>query len=180
MHPTDGRITQEVFNPNQASGQAFLHTGRDYAGNRGDTIRTIADGVVLYVTRENEPVPDWLANRFMLVPGSAAGGNSLFIEHDGWVEYFGHMENIAVKVGERVRRGQTVGGVGDSGNAFGCHLHYEVIVEPCPASFPWGRYHPQNQIDYEDAHAGAASIMPVGTATSTQDELIPGVAGLPA
>lgn len=169
MHPTDGRITQEVFNPNQASGQAFPHTGRDYAGNRGDTIRTIADGDVLYVTRENEPVPAWLANRFMLVPGSMAGGNSLFIQHDGWVEYFGHMQNITVKAGDRVRRGQRVGGVGDSGNASGCHLHYEVIAEPCPASYPWGRYHPQNQIDYEDAHGGAASIMPTGNTTQEEE-----------
>lgn len=156
MHPTDGRITQEVFNAIQASGQAFPHTGRDYAANRGDTVRTIADGVIL-VTGSGA-VPDWLANRFMLVPGSAAAGNYVFIEHEGWVEYFGHLHSIDVKPGQRVARGTRIGGAGDSGNALGVHLHYEVIVEPCTTTFPWGRYHPQAQIELEDSLANGTDV----------------------
>lgn len=154
MHPTDGRITQEVFAENQASGQAFPHTGRDYAANRGDTVRTIANGTVIH--SGNGPVPDWLASRFQLFPGSTNAGNYVFIQHDGWVEYFGHLNSIDVGSGAFVRRGQRIGGAGDSGAALGVHLHYEVILEPCPADYPWGRYHPQLQIDYEDRAAEPA------------------------
>lgn len=151
MHPIDSEITQEVFNKNQASGQPFPHTGRDYGATKNQTVRTIADGQVIIAG--NGPVPGWLANRFMLVPGSTAGGNYVFVQHDGWVEYFGHLESIAVKTGQWLKRGQSVGGAGETGNAQGIHLHYEVIVEPCPDVFPWGRYHPQLQIDYEEALA---------------------------
>lgn len=152
MHPTDGTISQEVFEPVQASGQAFPHTGRDYRANRGDTVRTIADGTVIHAG--SGPVPDWLANRFQLFPGSSSGGNYVFIQHEGWVEYFGHLDTIDVGPGATVRRGQRIGGAGDSGAAQGVHLHYEVIEEPCPGIFPWGRYHPQLQIDHENRIAG--------------------------
>lgn len=175
MHPVNGWISQEVFNENQASGQPFPHVGRDYAADRGAEVRTIAPGTVIYVTREGEPVPDWLANRFMLVPGSTAGGNSVFVQHDGWVEYFGHLENTTVRAGQGLARGQSIGGAGDSGNAQGVHLHYEVIIEPCPAVFPWGRYHPQLQIDLEDS----LSTHTLGTiSTPENDLLIPGVPGI--
>ena len=166
MHPTKGWISQEVFNANQASGQDFPHTGRDYAGERGQDVITIAPGTVIHAA--SGPVPDWLARRFQLVPGSTAGGNYVFVQHDGWVEYFGHLEEINVRNGQALTRGQRVGGMGDSGNAQGVHLHYEVILEPCGAEFPWGRYHPQLQIDYEDTHAG----------NDTSRQVVPGLPGI--
>ena len=117
MHPADGRISQEVFDPEQASGQPWPHTGRDYAVNLNAPIRTISDGVVIYAG--NAPVTNALATRFMLVPGSMAGGNYVFIQHGGWVEYFGHLNRIDVKTGQTVWRGQTIGGAGQTGNALG-------------------------------------------------------------
>jgi murein DD-endopeptidase MepM/ murein hydrolase activator NlpD len=39
-------------------------------------------------------------------------------------------ERSAFKPGDRVRTGQMIGRVGDSGNASGCHLHYEMWTAP--------------------------------------------------
>ena len=44
----------------------------------------------------------------------------------GWGSSYGHLSDIAVQDGADVRAGQRIGAIGDSGNAFGCHLHFAV------------------------------------------------------
>jgi murein DD-endopeptidase MepM/ murein hydrolase activator NlpD len=39
---------------------------------------------------------------------------------------YGHLSEIKVRLGGRVKRGETVGNVGDTGRSTGPHLHYEV------------------------------------------------------
>jgi murein DD-endopeptidase MepM/ murein hydrolase activator NlpD len=54
-------------------------------------------------------------------------GNLLLIKHaDGWITAYAHNDEILVKVGERVRRGQVVARVGSTGSANSPQLHFEV------------------------------------------------------
>lgn len=53
-------------------------------------------------------------------------GNFIKIQHDnGSVCLYAHLEYTSVKVGQRVSKGQKIGRMGNSGNSYGAHLHWE-------------------------------------------------------
>ena len=57
-------------------------------------------------------------------------GNAVLIDHGcGLMSLSGHMSSIAVKEGETVARGQTIGASGSTGLAGGDHLHLEIFVQ---------------------------------------------------
>lgn len=60
--------------------------------------------------------------------GNIGFGNFVRIDHgNGFVTMYAHMrKNLLVKNGETVRKGQRLGYMGDSGNAYGAHLHFEI------------------------------------------------------
>jgi len=63
----------------------------------------------------------------------AAGGHYLVIDGDGTGADYAYMhlvEATPFRVGDKVRTGQRIGSVGDSGNARGCHLHFELWSAP--------------------------------------------------
>lgn len=97
--------------------QMDFHTGLDLAAARGTPVRAPADGVVAF------------AGRYQLRLGIAwwRYGNLVSIRHgDGFVTLFGHLEEIEVRNGQRVKRGDLIGSVGDTGWSTSPHLHYEV------------------------------------------------------
>lgn len=54
-------------------------------------------------------------------------GNCVEINHGfGYMTLYGHMHQIKVKVGQKVKRGEVIGTVGSTGKSTGPHLHYEV------------------------------------------------------
>ena len=56
-------------------------------------------------------------------------GNYVKIKHDnGYYTLYAHLKygSIKVKVGERVKKGQVIGRMGNTGHSFGAHLHFEV------------------------------------------------------
>ena len=83
------------------------HTGRDYRVARGTTVRAPADGVVA------------------LVGDHLLAGNAVLLDHgDGLVTMFFHLDDVAVKAGSTVKRGDAIGKVGDTGRTTGPHLHW--------------------------------------------------------
>lgn len=83
-----------------------LHTGRDYPTSAGSPVKAVADGTVVLA-----------ADQFF-------SGNSVYIDHGaGFVSMSFHLASLAVKTGDVVRRGDTLGVVGDTGRATGPHLH---------------------------------------------------------
>lgn len=54
-------------------------------------------------------------------------GNYVMIAHNNnVVTLYAHMESVAVNRGQAVKKGQTIGKMGNTGNSFGAHLHFEV------------------------------------------------------
>jgi len=86
-----------------------FHNGIDIVAPRGKEVRAPGDGLVTKV-------------------GRAQGlGNAVYISHGyGLTTRYGHLWKIAVKAGQKVRRGEVIGYVGNSGRSSGYHLHYEV------------------------------------------------------
>ena len=98
-HPIDG------FNK--------MHRGTDFAAPMGTPIMASGDGIIKKV--------GWCGG----------GGNCVKIKHNSTYQtVYAHMSKFArgVKVGVRVKQGQTIGFVGSTGKSTGPHLHYEVIV----------------------------------------------------
>ena len=59
--------------------------------------------------------------------GMDSYGNMVQIQYDdGTTGLFAHLSNVDVKEGDRVEAGQKIGNMGNSGNAYGNHLHYEM------------------------------------------------------
>lgn len=60
--------------------------------------------------------------------GNASYGNCVKIDHgDGYCTLYAHMlKGLSVKNGDSVKKGQKLGYMSDSGNAYGGHLHFEV------------------------------------------------------
>lgn len=85
------------------------HYGLDIAAESGKKIRAAAAGVVTYA--------GWKGNY----------GKAVMIQHeDGRLTLYGHMQRIAVKTGQNVNQGQTIGRVGSTGHSTGPHVHFEV------------------------------------------------------
>jgi murein DD-endopeptidase MepM/ murein hydrolase activator NlpD len=94
------------------------HTGLDFRASYGTPIRAVKAGVVLYAGNSG----DW-------------AGNHIAIKHaDGMTTMSSHMSSMAVRAGETVRGGQVIGYVGQTGRAFGAHLHFELY----PAGVKYG------------------------------------------
>lgn len=58
--------------------------------------------------------------------GSGGYGNHVYIEKDDVTTLYAHCKTIYVKEGETIIQGQQIGEVGQTGNATGPHLHFEI------------------------------------------------------
>ncbi|WGH78209.1 M23 family metallopeptidase [Jannaschia ovalis] len=86
-----------------------MHSGMDFAGPRGSEIRATAEGVVTHA--------GWLSGYGKLVK----------IRHPlGFETRYAHLNSISVRTGQRVSRGERIGGMGTTGRSTGVHLHYEI------------------------------------------------------
>lgn len=92
-----------------------FHTGLDFRGKRGEKIYATADGTVKKAFK------------------NGGYGKYILISHgNGYTTSFAHMQTLLVKKGDRVKRGQLIGLVGNSGRSTGPHLHYEINLNKKP------------------------------------------------
>lgn len=112
----------------------------------GNTSKTVSLGNPAPAGRVSQGVHGWNGIDFAASPGSpvlaaAAGtvivsrvggwnggyGDYIVVDHgDGTQTLYAHLSSNAVSVGERVSKGEKIGGVGKSGKSTGYHLHFEV------------------------------------------------------
>lgn len=100
-----------------AAGGGRPHKGIDISAPLGTPVMAAAEGVVVSA--------GWQAEM----------GKSIYLDHGhGFATMYGHLKNIMVKPGERVKKGQIIGTVGMTGNSTGPHLHYEVHIHGVPVN----------------------------------------------
>lgn len=119
LWPVFGRITSRFGETRQSvsSGGEKPHRGLDIAAPVGTAILVPADGVVSFAGWE------------------ASYGRLICIDHGhGFSTLYGHLQGTFVKTGEKVRKGQTIGTIGLSGNTNGPHLHYVVFFQGHPVN----------------------------------------------
>jgi len=96
-------------------GRVKMYEGLDIANRPGTIIKAPADGLVTFSATK---------------PGY---GQTVIIDHGYGIEtWYGHTRKFLVSKGQKVRRGEPVAQVGNSGRSTGPHLHYEVRVHGTP------------------------------------------------
>ena len=93
------------------------HQGVDIAAAPGQPVRASADGIVMRA-------------------GTMGGlGRAIYLAHGyGVTTRYGHLSKIEVRPGQRVKRGDIIGRVGNTGRSTGYHLHYEVRQDGEPVN----------------------------------------------
>ncbi|MBX2916846.1 MAG: M23 family metallopeptidase [Cyclobacteriaceae bacterium] len=110
-----------------------MHTGIDFAATIGTPIYATADGVI-----------DKLEVSF------SGYGKMIEIEHGfGYRTRYAHMHGFAVRQGQKVKRGDLIGYVGDTGLSTAPHLHYEVFVNGVHANPVHYFFNDLNPAEYE-------------------------------
>lgn len=88
-----------------------FHGGIDFSGPVGTGIYATGDGVVSKVEKNK-----------------SGYGNNIIIDHGyGYKTRYAHLHSFSVKKGDKVKRGQEIGKMGNTGKSTAPHLHYEVI-----------------------------------------------------
>ena len=108
--PTKGYMSSSYgWRDDPFTGKRTFHHGIDIATAFGNPIYATADGTIIQARTDK------------------IGGKTIKIKHMfGYVTIYCHMSKFLVKVGQKVKRGETIGLVGSTGKARGPHVHYEV------------------------------------------------------
>jgi murein DD-endopeptidase MepM/ murein hydrolase activator NlpD len=94
------------------------HNAVDLASSYGTNIMAAADGTVIVAK-----IGGW----------NGGYGNYVVINHpNGTQTLYAHMSSISVSVGQGVTQGESIGRMGETGDATGVHVHFEIRGAPNP------------------------------------------------
>ncbi len=108
--PTRGYLSEAFgWRIHPFTGRREFHNGIDIATQVGNKVIAPADGVVLVAEYRQYY------------------GNLIILDHKfGYTTRYGHLASFNVKEGQRVKRGDVIGYVGNTGRSTAPHLHYEI------------------------------------------------------
>jgi murein DD-endopeptidase MepM/ murein hydrolase activator NlpD len=114
--PTRGWTTSDFgVRLDPVSAERKMHEGLDVATPFGQAVQAPSDGTVVFKGWEG------------------GYGNVLVLDHGYGVRTrYGHLSQVLVSLGDRVKRGARIASVGNTGKSTGPHLHYEVRVNGVP------------------------------------------------
>ena len=124
ISPVQGKITSRfgyrdhpILNEGFSLSNPHFHKGLDIAAEKGTKVVSPAHGVVL-------------------ASGYHSGtGNYIIINHGYELKtLYGHLDQVFVKAYQKVRRGETIATVGNTGRSTGPHLHYEIRISQHPVN----------------------------------------------
>ena len=132
--PLDFAYISSHFNPNRMHPilhKIKAHNGVDYAAKRNTPVKASGDGVISFIGRQS------------------GYGRTVEIKHGGNIKtLYAHLErfNTKLKVGSKVKQGEIIAFVGDSGQATGPHLHFEfwqgeIRSDPVKVKLPLSLIH---------------------------------------
>lgn len=118
LRPTKGWYSSKFgYRVSPFTGRKEFHKGLDIATREGTPIIAPADGMITFSSKK------WLI------------GNMLTIDHGyGMVTRYGHVSKFLKHKGNRVKRGDVIALVGNTGRSTGPHLHYEVRLNGVPVN----------------------------------------------
>ena len=111
IYPAYGRISDPYgWRTHPITGKRSFHNGLDIGNKIGTPIYAVADGKVASTGKQKY------------------FGKYIGLSHKfGYQTNYAHLHKIFVKKGEKVKRGQIIAEMGNSGRSTGSHLHFEVI-----------------------------------------------------
>jgi len=112
--PAQGRVSSEYGRRAPIPGvtTGTFHAGIDIANKVGTPVYAAFAGTVVGAGTNG-------------VPGRS-GKYILIANPDGERQYYGHLNKIRVKAGQKVKQGERIGDMGATGNVTGPHLHFEI------------------------------------------------------
>lgn len=116
--PVKGWLTSTFgYRSSPFTGRREMHKGLDIATRSGTPIIAPADGLVVFSGREG------------------GFGNMIIIDHGyGITTRYGHCSALDAKLGQKIKRGDVIARVGNTGRSTGPHVHYEVAVNGVPVN----------------------------------------------
>jgi murein DD-endopeptidase MepM/ murein hydrolase activator NlpD len=118
IRPTTGWLSSEFgYRISPFTGLKEFHRGLDIATRKGTAVIAPADGIVSFA-------------------GKKGGlGKVLVLDHGhGVVTQYGHLKKWLLRPGTRVKRGDKIALVGDTGRSTAPHLHYEIHLNGIPVN----------------------------------------------
>ena len=116
ISPTRGWMTSDFgYRTSPFTGMREFHRGVDIAARSGTPVVAPAEAQVRYVGDHRTL------------------GKTMILRHGYGIEsIYGHLYEISVKSGQRVKRGEAIGAIGNTGRSTGPHLHYQIQVNGVP------------------------------------------------
>jgi murein DD-endopeptidase MepM/ murein hydrolase activator NlpD len=117
VYPSRGRLTSGFgYRIDPFTGIRRMHYGIDLAEKVGTPVRATMRGTVAITG--NQP---------------RGYGKYVVLKHDyGYQSLYGHLHSIDVRRGQRIRQGQQLGTIGNSGRSTGPHLHFSIYKNNAP------------------------------------------------